>query len=359
MITATKPFSPPIEKYQDAVNQIFENNWFTNHGPFVTKLEKDLAIFFNVPYLVLVTNGTIALQIAIKALELKNEIITTPYSYIATTSSIIWENCIPRFVDVQDSTLNIDPTKIVEKINSKTTAILATNVYGYPCDFDQIKLIAENHNLKVIYDNAHGFASKYNEVDTMNFGDISTISFHATKLFHSVEGGAIACQTKEIYDKLILLRNFGHTSPTSFGGLGLNAKMNELCAAMGSINLSLIESILLKRREQWDLYSQLIKNEVFCSLRYNNKNIDFNKAYFPIFFKDEKILLKVLSHLEKNEISLRRYFYPSLNLIEYVNSKDKCPISEDISKRVLCLPLYDSLSIEEQKLVIEKIKEVC
>ena len=359
MITATKPFSPPLEMYQDAVNQIFKNNWFTNHGPFVTELENDLAHYFNVPYLVLVTNGTVALQIAIKALELSGEIITTPYSYVATTSAIVWENCIPRFADITPKTLNIDPEKIKEKITDKTSAILATNVYGFPCDFDEIDRIAKKNNLKVIYDNAHGFSSKVKGIDTMNFGDISTISFHATKLYHSVEGGAIACQTKEVYDKLMLLRNFGHTSPTTFGGVGINAKMNELCAAMGKINLSMIEPILSKRKNQWDFYKNLIVDSNISSLNYKMDDVVFNKAYFPVFFENETILIKVLKHLELNNISLRRYFYPSLNLLEYVNSTDKCMVSEAISKKVLCLPLYDSLTESEQMLVINKIKEVC
>ena len=359
MITATKPFSPPLEMYQDAVNQIFKNNWFTNHGPFVTELEKDLAAYFNVPYLVLVTNGTVALQIAIKALELKGEIITTPYSYVATTSAIVWENCIPRFADISPENLNINPDNIIEKITNKTSAILATNVYGFPCNFEAIEKIAKNNNLKVIYDNAHGFSSKVKGIDTMNFGDISTISFHATKLFHSVEGGAITCQTKEVYDKLMLLRNFGHTSPTTFGGVGINAKMNELCAAMGKINLSLIEPILSRRKSQWDIYKKLIIDSNISSLNYKMDDIDFNKAYFPVFFENETILKKVLKYLELNNISLRRYFYPSLNLLDYVNSIDKCEISEDVSKKVLCLPLYDSLTESEQMLVINKIKEVC
>jgi len=359
MITASKPFSPPVELYQNAVSQIFKNNWFTNHGPFVTELEKDLAKFFNVPYLVLVTNGTIALQLAIKALELKGEIITTPYSYIATTSSIVWEDCTPRFADIEPKTLNIDPLKIIDKITDKTKGILATNVYGYPCNFDEINKIAKDKKLKVIYDNAHGFSTKKNGIDIMNYGDISTISFHATKLFHSVEGGAIACKSKDIYEKLMLLRNFGHTSPSTFGGLGINAKMNELCAAMGKTNLLFIDEILEKRKIQWDFYNKLIQDTNIKTLNYESNKVQFNKAYFPIFLKNEEVLKKTLIHLEKRKISLRRYFYPSLNLLEYVNSFDKCIIAEDVSKRVLCLPLYHDLKTEDQIYVINTIKEIC
>ena len=252
MITATKPFSPPLDLYQNKVAEIFENKWFTNHGPMVTELENKLKNYFNVPYLVLVSNGTIALQIAIKALKLNGEIITTPYSYVATTSSIVWENCTPRFADIDPLTFNISPSNIRKLITSKTKAILATNVYGYPCDFDEIELLSKEFNIPVIYDNAHGFSTKYKNSDTLNFGNISTISFHATKLFHTVEGGAIVCQDQETYKKILLLRNFGHTSPHTFDGVGINGKMNELCAAMGLVNLNFIDEVLVKRKAQWE-----------------------------------------------------------------------------------------------------------
>jgi dTDP-4-amino-4,6-dideoxygalactose transaminase len=359
MITATKPFSPPLEMYQDKVSEIFTNKWFTNHGPMVTQLEQNLKKHFNVPYLVLVSNGTIALQIAIKALKLKGEIITTPYSYVATTSTIIWENCIPRFVDIDPVTLNIDPLKIKELITSDTKAILATNVYGYPCNFDEIKAISVQYGIPVIYDNAHGFSTKFKKSDILNFGDISTISFHATKLFHSVEGGAIVCQDEKTYKKLLLLRNFGHTSPNTFDGVGINGKMNELCAAMGLVNLNFIEEICKKRKKQWLFYKDKFLDYPIKDMNYNLSEIDFNYAYFPILFETEIKLLKVIKHLEKNNIIVRRYFYPSLNTLNYLPVKDECPISEDISKRVLCLPLFHDLTVEEQNLILTKIKEVC
>lgn len=359
MITATKPFSPPLDLYQSKVSEIFQNKWFTNHGPMVTEFEEKLKILFDTPYLAVVANGTIALQIAIKALEIKGEIITTPYSYVATTSSIVWENCIPRFADIDPKTLNIDPVQIRKLITKKTKAILATNVYGYPCDFEAIELISKEHNIPIIYDNAHGFLSKYKNSDSLSFGDISTISFHATKLFHSVEGGAIICKDEATLKKVLLLRNFGHTSPNTFGGVGINGKMNELCAAMGLVNFNFIEEICLKRKEQWIYYRDHLSHSEFQLMNYDLTIIEFNYAYFPIIFKSELIVLKVIEHLEKNNIIVRRYFYPSLNTLDYVPFQDKCLISEDVSKRVLCLPLYHELTIDQQNLIITKIKEIC
>ncbi len=359
MITATKPFSPPLDLFQLKVEEIFKNQWFTNHGPMVTELEQKLKELFDVPYLVLVSNGTIALQIALKALEVKGEVITTPYSYVATTSSIVWENCTPRFADIDPGSLNISPTQIRNKITSKTQAILATNVYGYPCDFDEIKKISDEYNIPVIYDNAHGFLTKYKNINSLNFGDISTISFHATKLFHSIEGGAIICQDEATYKKIMLLRNFGHTSPNTFNGVGINGKMNEMCGAMGLVNLQFIQEICEKRKKQWLFYKSGLINSEFQLMNYDLENVDFNYSYFPIIFKSEDLLLKVIDHLEKNSIIARRYFYPSLNLLNYVPIHDNCLISEDISKRVLCLPLYHDLTVADQELIISKIKDIC
>ena len=204
LITQTKPFTPNIEDYFDKIRYMFDVSWFTNHGKFVTEFEQKMAEYFDSKYFVLVTNGTIAIQLAIRALGLKGEIITTPFSYVATTSSIVWENCIPIFADISLTNLNIDCSKIETLITDKTSAILATNVFGYPCDFSALKKIAEQYNLKLIFDNAHGFGSKKNGQSLMNFGDVSTISFHATKLFHSIEGGGISCNSKDTYEKLLL-----------------------------------------------------------------------------------------------------------------------------------------------------------
>lgn len=355
-ISATKPFIPPIDEYQLKVAEIMNRGWLTNQGPCVLELEEKLKKLFNVDYLILVTNGTIAIQMALKALKIQGEVITTPYSYVATTSSLLWENCIPRFCDIDPETFNMDPSKIEKLITSQTKAILATNVYGYPCEIEAIQEVADKYGLKVIYDSAHCFGTKINEKSILSFGDISTISFHATKLFHTVEGGAIICQSKEVFNQLVLLRNFGHTSPTTYGSMGINAKMHEFSAAMGLLNLNYIEEIMSLRKHQWDLYKSLLSE---IGLNAASYKIDFNKAYFPLVLKSEEFLLHVLSEMEKENIHLRRYFYPSLNELQFLPIYDACPISEDISRRVICLPLYHELTEIDMRFIIQKLASLC
>lgn len=358
MITATKPFVPDIKLYDEKIHQMFNNVWFTNFGPMVNELEEKLQDYFGSKYFLLVTNGTISLQLAIKALDLKGEIITTPFSYIATTSAIVWENCKPVYADIDPKTFNIDPKNIEKLITPNTSAILATQVYGYPCDFDSINSIANKYNLKVIYDSAHVFGTEIKGESIFNQGDISSISFHATKLFHTIEGGGIFCKNEEIYNKLKLLRNFGHTSPSSFGGLGINAKMNEACAAMGLCNLNYIDTILERRKEQWLFYFNTLKSSKLKLADFDRSTVDYNYAYFPIVVESEKLLLKIMDHLQSNDIHTRRYFYPSLNTLEYVDYIS-CPISEDFSKRVFCLPLYHDLTIIDQKRICKLIGDLC
>lgn len=356
MITATKPFIPPIEGYTNLVEEIFKNKWFTNHGPFVTSLEKELQKHFGTEHLLLVSNGTIALQLAIKALDLKGKIITTPYSYVATTTSILWEQCEPVFVDISPNTFNADPACIEKAITPDTSAILVTNVYGIPCDFEAIQKLADAHGLKVIYDNAHGFGTKMNGCEISLQGDISTLSFHATKLFHSIEGGAIVCKDKAVFERMKLLRNFGHTSPTTFGDIGINGKMNEFCAAMGLLNFGFLEDILEKRKTQWLYYKENLTGTNYAIFDDGVVNGEFNYAYFPLLFKDEQSLLAKMESMEADGISVRRYFFPSLNTLSYLKNLQNCPVSEDISKRVICLPLYHELTIEEQDKILAHFK---
>ena len=355
-ISATKPFIPPVDQYQKMVAEIMNRGWLTNQGPCVMELEEKLKKILNVDYLLLVTNGTIAIQLALKALKIQGEVITTPYSYVATTSSLLWENCIPRFCDIDSETFNMDPAKLEGLLTKQTKAILATNVYGYPCQMEAIQDFADKHELKVIYDSAHCFGTNLNGKSILSFGDVSTISFHATKLFHTVEGGAIVCQSKEIYEQLILLRNFGHTSPTTFGSMGINAKMNEFSAAMGLVNLNYMDDIMLRRRAQWDLYEILLTE---IGLQGASYKLDFNKAYFPLVLKSEEFLLRVLAEMEKENIHLRRYFYPSLNELDFLPIYDACPISEDISRRVICLPLYHELTEADMRFIIQKLGALC
>lgn len=349
MINVTKAFLPPVTEYVKYVNEIFSKGWLTNNGPLVNQLELSIKNYLNVPHMLYVNNGTIAIQIAIKALELKGEIITTPFSYVATTSSIIWENCTPVFVDIDEKSWNIDPSKIENAITPKTSAILATHVFGNPCEVDLIKKIADKHNLKIIYDAAHCYGTKMNGKSVFEFGDISTTSFHATKIFHTTEGGAVFTNNAELLRKMSLLRNFGHVTPVTFELAGINAKCSEFHAAMGLCNLKYIDEILNRRKELWLHYIEILKGlkVQFLSI---TKGSQFNYSYFPVVFPSEQELLKTVEALNLQNIFPRRYFYPSLNTLTFVNGQS-CPISESIASRVLCLPLYHDLTFEEQLMI--------
>lgn len=342
MINVTQPFLPPKEEYIEILNQIWQRNWLTNNGPVLNDLELRLKEYLNIDHLLFLGNGTTALQIAIKALELKGEIITTPFSYVATTSSIVWEGCNPIFVDIDKYDFNIDPNKIEVAITEDTTAILATHVFGNACKIDQIEAIAKKHNLSVIYDAAHCFGTKYKEESIFKFGEISTTSFHATKLYNSIEGGAVFTKSPELLKKMAFLRNFGHDGPHKFASVGINGKNSEFHAAMGLANLKYIDDILSKRKSQWLQYHEILGRIPLQFLRIN-EDCDFNYSYFPVVFETKKALQKVIAELNAQYIYPRRYFYPSLNKLEYV-SKQSCPISESISGKVLTLPLFHSLT---------------
>jgi dTDP-4-amino-4,6-dideoxygalactose transaminase len=349
MINVTKAFLPPIEEYNVYLQDIFKRVWLTNNGPILNELELKLKDFLGLEHLLFLSNGTIALQMAIKALDLKGDIITTPFSYVATTSSIVWENCRPVFVDIDENDFNIDPSLIEAAVTPATSAILATHVYGNPCKIDEIKKIADKHKLKVIYDAAHCFGTTYKGRSAFGYGDISTTSFHATKLFHTVEGGAVFTNEPELLRKLSLLRNFGHTSPVSFDGVGINAKNSELHAAMGLCILKYMPQILEKRKKQWLYYMEKLKGLKTKFLKLNPDGA-FNYAYFPIVFRDEKILNKSIEALNNQYVYPRRYFFPSLSTLDYVE-KTSCPKSEEIAGKVLCLPLYHDLASEEQDMI--------
>ena len=346
MIHVTKPFLPPQKEYQNYLNKIWDTNWLTNNGPLVQELESRLQDYLNIENLLFVSNGTIALQIAIKALDLSGTIITTPFSYIATTSSIIWEHCKPVFVDIDPISLNINSSLIEEKITSDTTAILATHVFSNPCDVEHIEKIAEKYNLKVIYDGAHSFGVNVNERSIFSYGDISTASFHATKIFHTIEGGAMVFKDKEIYKKASYMRNFGHDGPSKFNGVGINGKNSEFHAAMGLCNLKYIDSLITERTNLSRLYDKYLKDKSI-SLPLRTKGGGYNYSYYPVIFNSEMSLLNVQNELNKNDIYPRRYFYPPLNKIKYVDNNDSTPISDSVSKQILCLPLYHDLTFED------------
>lgn len=350
MIPVTKPFLPKQEEYNSYINQIWNRNWLTNMGPLANQLETNLKDYLKVKHLLFVTNGTVALQMAIKALDLKGDIITTPFSFVATTSSIVWESCNPIFVDIDSKSLNIDPTNIEQAITPQTTAILATHVYGNPCDVIEIERIAKKHNLKVIYDGAHAFGVEINGKSIFEYGDISTCSLHATKLYHSIEGGFICCNNDELNQKLKYIRNFGISGFETFSELGINGKNSEFHAAMGLVNLTYIKEIIEKRIQLTNLYDKLLKITNLIRPTWHPQSAN-NGAYYPVIFENEKELLRIKEKLENNKIGTRRYFYPSLSsALPYLESVEMA-VSDDIAKRVLCLPLYFDLTIEEVEMI--------
>jgi dTDP-4-amino-4,6-dideoxygalactose transaminase len=353
MIPVTKPFLPPISEYQNCLVDIWKRQWLTNMGPLACELEIKLKNHLELSNLLFVTNGTIALQIAIKALELRGEIITTPFSFVATTSSIVWEGAKPVFVDIDERTLNIDVTKIEAAINENTCAILATHVYGNPCDVLAIDKIAKRHNIKVIYDGAHAFGVEVYGKSIFSYGDISTCSLHATKLYHSIEGGLVVTKCSETLKKLSQIRNFGFSGPETFGELGINAKNSEFHAAMGLVNLGYIYEIHEKRKAIAERY-KLNLQSLNISYQDWHKDSNNNYSYFPIILESEDLIHKCISELSASEINTRRYFFPSLaNAIPYL-PKNKMEITDNISKRILCLPFYTDLALDE----VDRISKV-
>jgi dTDP-4-amino-4,6-dideoxygalactose transaminase len=341
-INVTQSFLPPKEEYIKYLDKIWDNHWLTNNGPLVLELQEKLKSHLSVNHLLFTGNGTIAIQLAIKALNITGDIITTPFSYCATTTSILWENCNPIFVDIDPTNFNIDANKIEASITPNTKAIMATHVYGIPCDVEKIEEIAKKYELKVIYDAAHAFGCKINGRSLLDYGDISTCSFHATKVFHTIEGGAVVCQNKEIEDKLILLRSFGHIYDDYFT-IGINGKNSEFHAAMGLCNLPLQNEIISKRKEVFEKYDSLLNWEKLKKPFVPDTNFEYNFAYYPILIENENVTELIIQNLGTSNIFPRRYFYPSLNTLTYLSSTQSCPISEEISKNVLSLPLYPDL----------------
>ncbi|MBI4084701.1 MAG: DegT/DnrJ/EryC1/StrS family aminotransferase [Candidatus Levybacteria bacterium] len=352
MITITKTFLPPLEEYYSYLKGIWDRNQVTNHGPLVSDLEKKLRDYFQVKHLFLVTNGTIGLQIAIKAAHLKGEVLTTPFSYVATTSSIAWQGCVPVFVDIDPDTWNIDTRKIESHMSSKTSAIVATHVFGNPCDVEALESLAAQYKLTLIYDAAHCFGITYRGRSVLSFGNIAVLSLHATKLFHTIEGGAIITNDDETAHIISYMRNFGHDGEERFFGLGINGKMSEMHAAMGLCILPKLPSLISRRKKITKLYESLLDNAPLGKQRMS-KGTEYNYSYLPRIFQSERQMLKVRDALRAMDIHARRYFYPSLNRL-YYTARQQMPIAEDIAKRILCLPIHHDLS-DEQVYTIAKI----
>ena len=349
MIPVTKSFLPPISEYMVQVQRAYNNQWLTNRGELVKELEEKLKSYLNIDNILITNNGTVPLQIALKLLGKGGEIITTPFSYVATTAAIVWEGCTPVFVDIHPEYLTIDESKIESAITEKTTCILATHVFGNPCNVEAIDGIAKKHNLKVIYDAAHCFGVTYKKKSIFEYGDISTCSFHATKLFHTGEGGAIFSNDAELRHKIFYSHNFGHNGPLAFHGLGINGKISELQAAMGLAIYPYIDKIIEKRERGVETYNNLLTNSRIQKLTIR-PGTNWNYSYYPILLENENVLLNIEKIFIENNILARRYFYPSLNNIPFV---EKCQlnISDNIASRILCLPLFYDLNISVQKYI--------
>lgn len=355
-INVTKTFLPPIEEYQEYVARIWASDQLTNQGPILNEFETKTCKYLGLENFQLVTNGTLALQLALRALDITDgEIITTPFSYVATTSAILWERCTPVYVDIEPDTFGIDVTKIEAAITPRTKAIMAVHVFGYPCDVEAIEKIAARHSLRVIYDAAHAFGVVYRGKSLLSYGDISTCSFHATKLFHTIEGGCIVASDHKLNAKIDLLKRFGHYGDDHFS-LGMNAKASEFQAAMGLCNLKYVDEIIDKRHALSDLYDKLLEKKPRIIER--DPTAKLNYGYFPLVLRDEAQLHAVVRALNAENIYPRRYFYPSLNTLPYVKNAESCPVSEQISGMILCLPLYADLELQSVTRICQIITSV-
>ena len=352
-IYVTRTFLPPREEYLHWLDKAYASHVLTNNGPIHKEFEESLRQRFQVPHLKLMANGTLALQLAIRALGLKGKVITTPFSYVATTSAILWEGCEPVFVDIDPKTCCIDPNLIEAAITPDTSAILATHVYGIPCDVEAINTIAKKHGLKVIYDAAHAFDVQYKGRSILQWGDASTLSFHATKLFHTVEGGAVVLHDAEADHRLRLLRSFGHVHDEHFT-LGMNAKMSEVHAAMGMAILPHMDRIMAERKQLTLRYDELLAGAP-VERPVVPAHTDYNYAYYPVILRDLAIREALLSALAAEGIHGRRYFFPSLDTLPYVQSKP-CPNSHALADRTICLPLFNGMEVDTQQRIAQGIQ---
>lgn len=353
-IFVTKTYLPAQKDYQSYLDQIWASNWVTNNGPLVQKLEEQLCHHLDLNHFQYVSNGTTALQLALKVLGVTGDIITTPFSYVATTNSIFWENCRPVFVDIEADKLCLNAEIIEEAITPETTAILATHVFGLPCAVEEIEAVAKKHKLKVIYDAAHAFGVKYKGRSLLSFGDASTVSLHATKVFHTIEGGGVIMPSQEMDDKIYAAKAFGHVGD-DFQSVGINGKNSEFHAAIGLCNLKVIDQVIERRKFVTEAYDSLLDFDKITPLK-PGEDVEYNYGYYPVIFESEEALLKVFKGLEGEEVYARRYFYPSLNKLPFHTGAD-CPVSEDISKRIACLPLYHDLALSDVERIAHSINQ--
>ncbi|CAA6680044.1 MULTISPECIES: DegT/DnrJ/EryC1/StrS aminotransferase family protein [unclassified Lentimonas] len=340
-INVTEPFLPPFEEYVEYLKGIWERNWLTNQGPLVQEFEQKLQAYHSLSTPVhCVTNGALGLQIALKALDVKGEVVTTPFSYVATTACPLWEGCTVKFADIEPDTLTIDPQAVEAEITSETEAILATHVFGNPCDVEALDALGAKHGLAVIYDAAHAFGVTYKGKSILEYGDASMVSLHATKLMHAVEGGFIVAKDSAVSEKMEWMRRFGHKGTEAFHGVGTNAKMSELHAAMGLCNLNHVEEILGNRKAVCDAFDRAFSFQP-SSLRalVYRQGASRNYSYYPVIFESEAKLLKAMGKMNDSGIFARRYFYPSLEHVLTSMVGEVTEVSRNIASRIACLPL--------------------
>ena len=364
-IFVTKPDLPAIEDLLPSLNQIWKNKILTNQGPFHKRLESELCKYLEVENVSLFTNATIALITSLKALNITGEVITSPFSFVATSHSLMWNGIKPVFVDIDSESFNIDPSKIESAITPKTTAIMPVHCYGRSCDTEAIDKIAKKYNLKVVYDAAHAFGVKCHCGSLLNHGDLSVLSFHATKVFNTFEGGAIVSKSKNLKEKIDRLKNFGFENETSVIDLGINGKMSEFNSAVGLIQLKQIESLIEKRKKIYDIYINNFENTT--GIKCINYDLDTrsNYSYFPILVQDSYPISReqLYENFKSNNIFVRRYFYPLISSFdmykEFKSSSEKnLPIANLVANQVLCLPIYPSLKLDEQMRIINIVKTI-
>jgi dTDP-4-amino-4,6-dideoxygalactose transaminase len=364
-IYVTQPHLPPLDEFVSYLQKIWETKWLTNNGPFHQQLENQLADYLGVKYISLFTNGTLALITALQALNITGEVITTPYSFVATTHALWWNNIKPVFVDIEKKTCNINPNKIEAAITSHTTAIMPVHVYGNPCMVDEIERIADRNSLKVIYDAAHAFGVKLNGNCVLNFGDLSILSFHATKVFNTFEGGAIVCRDSKMKQHVDDLKNFGFRDEVTVTSSGINAKMSEVQAAMGLLQLKYIDSSIEKRKTIDLLYRATLKNINGLEFMEILPSVIYNYSYFPVFIDEEKFGMSrdgIYEELKTHSIFSRRYFYPLISQFSTYRDLEsakpgKMPIAENVAEQILCLPIYSELEMETVYRIVSIIKD--
>lgn len=354
-IYVTRPALAPLDEVMPFLEQIWANGVMTHNGPLMQKLEKELVAVLNIPDMVCVANGTCAMQIAIHALALEGEIITTPFTFVATANIIAWERCTPVFVDIDPDTWNIACDQIEAAITPRTCAILPVHVFSRPCDVERIAQIAASYHLKVIYDAAHAMAVAHDGRSLLNCGDISCVSFHATKLFNTVEGGGCVSNSPAISERLRRLRFFGFNESKEIIDDGMNAKMTEVNAAVGLANLRHLDETLSNRKMKYEYYTEQLKD--LPQIRFQQFEADeYNYSYLPVLFDSEARLLNVYERLTADQIYPRRYFYPSLHRLRIFECDKPLPIADAIARSILCLPLHDALPHQEIDRICDLIK---